>query len=85
MATRIHPPSRGPLVAPKPFIGPYPLPTLESARALVRSFTAGSSEQCEAVAKWIAATGDCVLHASFMVFGGRCDCADCSPEIRRLA
>jgi len=83
--TRIHAPVRGPVEPPPSFIGPYQLPTIEHARRLAGGYIHGTPEAREAVAQWIAATGDCVFHAASMVFGGPCWCADCAPNIRKLA
>lgn len=68
---------------PAPLYGPWPLPTLERARALAGGYVAGTQEQRELVAQHIAKTGDCVYHAVSVVFNKPCICQQCRPDIKR--
>jgi hypothetical protein len=72
-----------PLGPTAPFYGPFQPPSIERARQLVGGYVAGSAEDREAVAQWIAATGDCVFHAASEVFHFACCCQRCRPDIKR--
>jgi hypothetical protein len=58
--------------------GPVQAPPFDRARRLVAAYTAGTAEQIDAVARHIAATGDCVFHACAVVTGRRCPCYACT-------
>lgn len=80
--TRIHAPARGPVAPIAPQYGPWPLPSIERARSLARSYFAGNAEQQEQLAQYIAQTGDAVFHAVSVVFKTSCFCAVCRPDIK---
>src|SRR5258707_1284908 len=63
--------------------GPFPLPSIDQARRWAGGYVHGSRESVEAVAQWIASTGDCVYHAVSEVFHRPCICQACRPDIKR--
>lgn len=64
---------------PDPSVGPRAQPpSVVAARLLVDTFLSHREPgEREAVAQWIAATGDSFLHARAEVLGGVCQCYWC--------
>jgi len=59
--------------------------TVEKAIRFIRGYTVGlTSQQQQAVAERMVATGECVWHAAAQVTGKRCWCSDCMPEVTRI-